>query len=159
MDMFPRRKAKPITNVNLTPIMDIFSVLIIFFVKANVLSANAVEVPANVKVPKSISSETVETAPEVMLYNDEVNLKIINRTVKIDDLIKTKGELNDRGRYVYIELKKYIESFKIENQDFGLTVNFVSSNETSYKKIYDVVDFLKSAGFKNVLFIAEVTDK
>ena len=159
MDSFPPRRRRQPATLNLIAIMNIFAVLIIFFVKANVVGETAVEIPEEIRIPKSISSETVDTAPEVYLYGDTVHFKLIKLKASIEDVRGTgQGPLSDRGDYLMRELKSYIDTLSDEAKEFGLIVNLVAGSDVPYRHVYDVVHFLKLSGFQYALFIAEVAD-
>ena len=84
--VFKRRKKRAIPNLQLTSLIDIFSILIIFLIKGTSLSNTEVVVPKGLSVPESISKEQMDIAPNVILQNDRLILKIINEEILINDL-------------------------------------------------------------------------
>jgi len=158
MDMFLKKKKRQPTALNLIAIMNIFAVLIIFFIKANVIGETAVEIPDDLHIPKSISTETVDTAPEVFVYADAVDFKLIKRKVGYSDIRVVNGKLTQKGEFLSREIKGFIGRLSKQAKEFGLVVNLVADSSVPYKNVYEVVRFLKLAGFQYVLFIAEVED-
>lgn len=132
--------------------IDIFTLLIIFLLKSTVVADISIIFPSELVPPKSLNQESLETFPEVFVYNDRVELPFIEEKhsfAKIENF--SSAEINK----IKSKVQGYIKSAQGESKQSVINVNILSSHENSYKNIFEAVKFLRQIGFQSVLFIAE----
>lgn len=144
------KKRAKVIGLQLAPMIDIFVLIIVFLLKGTILDATAIEKPEDVNLAKSISRETNEVAPQVIIAKKTVTFKMVEEerpTARFNS-----DELDARDPIIK-KFKDYIEA----NKDIeGAThINVISDQENSYKVVYNVVRLLKLSGFQSMLFVAE----
>ncbi len=139
-------------RLQLAPMIDIFTLLIVFLLKSTVVADISIIFPSELEAPKSFSKESLETFPEVLVYTDRVEMPFIGEKFQLSQL----GELNE-GQLNKIrgKVQAYIRSAVGESKQNVININILSSRENSYKNIFESVKFLRQIGFQSVLFIAE----
>jgi biopolymer transport protein ExbD len=92
------RNKRKITGLNLTPLMDVFTILV-FFLLFHSSGADILETPKQIKLPDSVVEtkprETVEimVSPEVVLVQGEA---VVNTPELLDDRIGSVAEITER---------------------------------------------------------------
>lgn len=151
-DFDGRKKKASVIALQLAPMIDIFTLVIVFLLKGTVLSETVISNPESVQLAKSDSQETTELAAEVYIKPDHVEFKMINENVPLQVFQNEVLDLNDQ---MLIKLKKFIDdNGKIAGNTLK-QVNVVADYKTNYKTIFHVVRMLRLAGFQAMLFIAE----
>ena len=126
-----RRRAKPMSDINVTPFVDVMLVLlIVFMVTAPLLSAGVpVDLPEAQAKPLALEKEpitvTVDTTGKVFIKDDEVDL---------DQLVPKLTALAVNG----LDERIYVRGDK----------------EASYGTIMRVMGTINSAGFKHIGLVA-----
>jgi biopolymer transport protein ExbD len=138
--------------LNLTSMIDISAIIIIFLVMGTVFGTSAIEPPADMKFPKSFNKETIENAPQIIITDTHVEVPFIHRRIELSNLIDGQAE---KLKIVQIELKKYIDTMPTEIKGSGVLLNILADKKTPYKTIYEVSNFFRDAGFQSMLFVAE----
>jgi biopolymer transport protein ExbD len=141
----PRRR-EPL-ELQLTAMIDIFAMLVIFLLKSTVLGAVDVQVPPDTRLPDSMSKESLEVSPKVMINAEQVNTSFLSKNaVRVEDV----GSLRPA-------IQKYISALPKDSGAQATTLSVIADKEVPYRKIYDVVKVFREAGFGNVMFIANGT--
>jgi biopolymer transport protein ExbD len=139
-----RRKRREPLELQLTAMIDIFAMLVIFLLKGTYFGAVEVQIPKEMTLPESVSKESVETSPKVVIAESEVSVPFLAPDpVRIEDVESLKPSL-----------KKYVTALPKDSGPIATTLSVIADKAISYKKIYDVVKVFREAGFGNVLFIA-----
>ena len=92
------RNKKKLTGLNLTSLMDVFTILV-FFLLFHSSGGEAVEAPKQIKLPDSVvetkprETVVIMVSPEVVLVQGEA---VINTPDLLDDKIETIGGITDR---------------------------------------------------------------
>lgn len=139
-------------RLQLAPMIDIFTLLIVFLLKSTVVADISIIFPSELVAPKSFSKESLETFPEVFVYQDRVEMPFIGEKIplaQLDDL--NQAQLSK----IKSKVDAYIRSAAGESKQNVVNINILSSRDNSYKNIYESVKFLRQIGFQSVLFIAE----
>jgi biopolymer transport protein ExbD len=143
--MIPKRhrRREPL-ELQLTAMIDIFAMLVIFLLKSSVFGVVDVQVPQQIKLPESFSKETVETTPKVLISEETVGVPFIDRSdVPLNQLEGIKPEL-----------KAYLAKQPKDASSVAATLSVIADKGVPYRKIYDVVKVFRESGFGNVMFIA-----
>ena len=144
------KKRKGIIHLQLAPMIDIFVLIIVFLLKGTILEESAIVLPEKVNLAKSMSRETSQVAPQVIITKDKVQFKMVEKERPLAEF-NTDGV--DPRDALYAELKNFLEENKdVEGADL---INVIGDSSTSYKQIYNVVKTLRIAGFQSMLFVAE----
>lgn len=150
LDFEGEKKRKKVIILQLAPMIDVFVLIIVFLIKGTILEESAITKPEGVNLAQSISKERSEAAPQVIISNDKVDFRMIN---KVKPIAEFKNDDFDPRDPVFKEFKKYIEEHKdVESSNH---INVISDRATSYKVVYNVVKVLRISGFQSMLFVAE----
>jgi hypothetical protein len=90
-DQFPKRQKKPPLELQLTAMIDVFSMIVIFLIFGTVFGAADITVPAGMRIPQSISKEGLEAAPKVMIERDGVTTTLIAGKIALNDFRSPDG--------------------------------------------------------------------
>lgn len=145
-------KGKKAIVLNLTSMIDICAILIIFLVMGTVIGQEEFVTPPGLKFPRSFNKEILENAPHIIVFNDEIDIKFLNRKIKIDTVREKTNELTLK---VASELQKYVEDMPVKIKSSGVLLNLAADSRVPYSTIYDVSKFFRENGFQSILFVAE----
>lgn len=145
-------KGKKNIVLNLTSMIDICAILIIFLVMGTVIGQEEFMTPPGLKFPRSFNKEILENAPQVIVFNDEVDIKFLNRKLNISTLRDAQSELTVK---VASELQKYIEDMPLKMKASGVLLNFVADGRVPYSTVYDISKFFRQNGVQSIMFVAE----
>ena len=144
------RKAN--ATLQLAPMIDIFTLIIVFLLQSTVIGTTSVTFPPDLNPPQSKSVEDLENSPSVEIYSDRVEFKPSNTKIPVEVF------LNDSGKKLESE-KAAIQSYLQKSGDIQKTetnhLNVIADRSTNYELIFQVVKFFKESGFHSVLFIAQ----
>jgi biopolymer transport protein ExbD len=146
--MIPKRpKRREPLELQLTAMIDIFAMLVIFLLKSTVFGAVDVQVPQDMRLPSSMSKESLETSPKVIINSDRVEASFLSKSaIRLEDVGSLKPAI-----------QKYITELPKDSGAQATTLSVLADKEVPYRKIYDVVKVFREAGFGNVMFIAHGT--
>jgi biopolymer transport protein ExbD len=129
--------------------IDIFAMLVIFLLKSTVMGAVDVQVPPDTRLPDSMSKETIEASPKVLIDGAQVSTSFLTKpAVRVEDVVSLKPAI-----------QKYITELPKDSGAQASTLSVIADKEVPYRKIYDVVKVFREAGFGNVMFIANGTNQ
>ena len=153
MDMdFDRPRKRRLLILQLAPMIDVFVLIIVFLLKATVLSGVSITWPSDLKTAKSQSKEGVETASQVVVSKEFVELKMIEKKFPLKTF---KDAPEAEKKAIGAELAKYIETFKSQEASALFNVNLIADADLQYQELFPVIAFLRMSGFNSILFIAE----
>lgn len=148
---FEKRVPRPVITLNVVPLIDICSLIIIFLILGTVFGESSVGIPKSVDVPTSISKESVENAPSVAIEESKVTTTFEIPPVELKDLLNEKSE----ARKVYVKaLKDFVAKVPAKDRQSGLLLNVIADRRTPYQVIFDVISVFREAGFQSMLFVA-----
>jgi biopolymer transport protein ExbD len=158
MDLeFGEQKRRHVSQLQLASMIDIFTLIIVFLMKGTVLGGVSVNFPATFTPPQSSSTEAMEAAPQVIIFNDEVEFAMISERLKMASIEDGDGV---HFRKVMGLLRKYIKDLPNDINKQSLSqVNVVADAKTSYDKVFAVIKRLREAGYTSMLFIAQGESK
>jgi biopolymer transport protein ExbD len=143
---------KDIIVLNLTSMIDISAIIIIFLVMGTVFGTSAIEPPSDMKFPKSFNKEMIENAPQIVITEKLVEVPFIHRQIELENILEGHVE---KLKVVQVEIKKYIEEMPTDVKGSGVLLNILADKKTPYKTIYEVSKFFREAGVQSMLFVAE----
>lgn len=149
------RKHREPLELQLTAMIDIFSMILIFLIMGSVFGGVDIVVPNGVKLPRSKSSELSSSALTVAITSDQVQVTgLENKNIPLNefrrDRVHSSGSVNAlRG-----ELKKAIDKMSKEEKDKGVPLNVVCDEKAPYRDVFDVMQVFRGSGFNTILFVA-----
>lgn len=145
------KRRRPLA-LQLAPMIDIFTLLIVFLLKSTVVSDIAIVFPSDLKAPVSSEKESLESFPEVFVYKDRLDIPFLK-------LSKQIGTLKDLSNGDIDAFKSKAEQYRQQSDLFSkstvVNINLLAGSDNSYKNIFDCVSFLRKMGFQSIQFIAE----
>ncbi len=168
MEFSKKHRREPM-ELQLTAMIDIFTMIVIFLVMGTVIGVADVSVPLNTKLPKSSSVEALDAAPQVVfnVQTDSTGSKKTFIEVKAlsSDLstmpqleigdFRVKAEVgNPKVDELKRLLSKAIEKLSPEQRKGGVLLNIVADQATPYRDLFDVIKVFRESGFQSLLFVA-----
>ncbi|HOK40630.1 MAG TPA: biopolymer transporter ExbD [bacterium] len=131
-----KRKIKEIVSINITPLIDVMFMQVLFFMVSSTL---IIHQGMLVKVPEAKNSKMVQQK------------KLIVYLTKDDQLF-----VNEEGIDIK-DLKDYIVNFIEKTNQKDVTIK--ADKEIIYEKIIRIIDICKEAGIVNISFTTKKIDK
>jgi biopolymer transport protein ExbD len=145
------QRKRPLT-LQLTTMIDVFTLIIIFLMMSTVLSNVSIIIPSGMKQAKSVSKEAMETAPQVVIDKDKVLFPTLKQEFPLRFFLdQNPAELATLKTLV----TEYIKNAANDSKNSVVNINVVADAATPYKIVFNVVKVLRQSGFQSVLFIAE----
>lgn len=149
-----KKHRRHVLELQLTAMIDIFSLIVIFLIKGTVFGVSDVAVPTGVKLPKSSSTESLESAPTAQVTSGALKLSMDSRSRAIPlDLLEESGQSADVLR-IRKEIEGYISRLSNQARSSGVLVSIIADRTTPYSDIFRAIKFLRRSGFESMLFIA-----
>lgn len=144
-----RRRREPL-ELQLTAMIDIFSMIVIFLIMGTVMGASEIVIPKDLQPPFSRSKEGVETAPRLVITKDSVTLSAIDKSYPLDAFRSSSPALGDLRK----RAKDYLRSLSKESKTSGEMINVIADKDAPYRDVFDVVRVMREVGFTSMLFVA-----
>ncbi len=151
-ELIPKKPKKGPVELQLTALIDVFSMIVIFLILGGVMGAPDIVIPESMKIPKSRSKEGIESAPRVTVESNQVTFSLSAKPIPLQAF----STYESRERLIQ-ELKPYAtEYFKKETEAKSSikAINVIADQDTVYRDIFDVVLVFRKVGFGSVLFVA-----
>lgn len=142
------RNRVKITQMNLTSLMDVFTILV-FFLLVNSGSVELVEAPRNVKLPES----QVETKPRetVVIFVSPEDVIVQGQIVaRVDDILEGQAGTFDPLTSRLAELKKNIIGPSTLTVAGSLEVTILADKSVPFVVIRRIMTTCTSEGYENV---------
>jgi biopolymer transport protein ExbD len=154
LNLAPRRRKRPPINLPLTAMIDIFSLMVIFLIKGTVFGAVDVST-AGIKLPISISKESIESAPQVLISTEKVKIPSVGGEFPLE-LFRpgSSGDGSAEAATLKLQLKAFVANMPREAKTSGVLLNVVADKSIPYQNIFDTVKFFRDCGFETLLFVA-----
>ena len=152
MQMPKKHRREPI-ELQLTAMIDIFAMLIIFLIKGTVFGNVDVHFPETLALPKSVSKESVEPGPEVIIEGDQVQVTFLNQNIRLAAFQDPTGSSPEIIK-LHQQLRNSLTTPSPKGKHKSKTLNFVADRETPYNQLFDVMKVFRESGYESVLLIA-----
>lgn len=146
------RQRAEVINLNLTPMIDVCAILIIFLLLGTVFGPSSVIPPSDIRVPKSVNKDVVENAAQIVIRENEVDIRFLKKSVP---LAVFQNEDSDLFKSLKGEIDLYIKQIPESLKQSGILINVLADRNISYKKVFDVSRFFRASGFQGLLYVAE----
>jgi len=155
----PKRKERRVLDLQLTAMIDIFSLIVIFLIKGTVFGVSDLSVDPTLKLPESRSKESLDTAPTAQIVGDRVVFSgsqspALAQGVPIAEI--TGGGPGKAG--LQSEIQNYLGKIPAEVSGSGTLLSLIADRGTRYSQVFQVVQFFRESGFDSVLFVAAVKE-
>jgi biopolymer transport protein ExbD len=139
------RNKRNVTGLNLTPLMDVFTILV-FFLLFHSSGGDILEAPKQIKLPVSV----VETKPRetvVIMVSPEVVLvqgkAVINTPTLLEDRIETVAEITDRLK----QLERNIIGISTKTVVEGREVTILADKTIPFKVLKKIMSTCTASGY------------
>lgn len=151
-DLFARRPRREVVELQLTPMIDIFSMLVIFLVLGAV-HGQSMDLPAIIQVPESSSKEGAELAPQLVLGDDKVEFRPLGIALSASLFASDAGVRATEIQNLQAQLKEYTKTLPASATGAGLLLNVIADKNFPYRKLYNVLEVFRECGFETLLFV------
>ena len=148
----PKKPKKGPVELQLTALIDVFSMIVIFLILGGVMGATDIVVPDSMKVPKSKSKEGIESAPGITIEANQVKFSLSPEPIPLQSFASEGGRerlIHDLGEMAGTYLKKQKEA-----KSPVTAINVIADQNTPYRNLFDVILVFRKLGFTSVLFVA-----
>lgn len=151
-NLLPKKPKKGPVELQLTAMIDVFSMIVIFLILGGVMGAADIVVPPSMQVPKSKSKEGIESAPRVVIESNQVTFSMAGAPIPIEGF-RNPATAPGLEKELQAFASSFIESQKKLNKP-AIPLNIIADQNTPYRDIFDVVLAFRKAGFSSILFVA-----
>lgn len=149
--MFEKPHRPDIVEPQLAAMIDVFSILIIFLIAGTVMGTTAVLLPAGLVPPKSISKESMLTAPQLTINQKLVELSFSGRAFPLSAFSGLEAEAAESARFKS-EVQNYLQQNK--GKPDADAINLIADRSQTYDKIFAVIKAVREGGMKSILFVS-----
>lgn len=141
-------------ELQLTAMIDIFSMIVIFLIFGTVFGAAEIVIPPGLAVPRSVSKESVESAPRLVIEKDSVSVSALERKFPLRSFRAGDPGHDALARRIKADLKDVIAALPSSAKGSGVLLNVIADENAPYQDVFDVVKVFREAGFETLLFVA-----
>lgn len=144
------RKEKGVMDIDITSLMDIMVILLVFLLKSYNPSDLFVDITKDLDLPASASKELGENS--IIVKMDKQKRVFVDQKE-----IKVKEEMVEVLKVKMVELRKYKEIYKkskVDDKDVFL-LNLVMDEGLTYADFKSIMDMAAVAGFNQYKFIVK----
>lgn len=155
---FKKTKRRPFLDLQLTAMIDMFSIIIIFLILGTAMSTTDIHLPPQMFLPFSGSRENAESAPRIEILKQSLKVPFL-KDLEVP-LSEFKLENTERLLNLENQLKQFQNTRANEKSRAGilankkLLLNVMADSATPYEHIFDVAKFFRQRGFETLLFVA-----
>ncbi len=148
--LMQRKKPKPIVQLQLTTMVDLVTILILYLLVSTVFGVSDLSFPPELRLPSSLSKEQIDSAPQVLVYNGKIQFSPTQKEISLAEFASGSG----RGLELLSEIKGEFQSQKKRMGKQPVLISLIADREEKYSVIFSVVAQIKRTGFDTVLFVA-----
>jgi biopolymer transport protein ExbD len=154
MDLLARNHRRKPLELQLTAMIDIFSMIVIFLILGTVFGASEIILPKNMSLPKSVSKEGVESAPRVVIERDRVTTSVSDVTLGLELFHGDSAATHPSVLAMRKSIKEYLKTHPKNDKNPTQLLNIIADGEAAYRDIFEVVKLFREEGFETLLFVA-----
>ena len=142
------RSRKKLTGLNLTPLLDIFTILV-FFLLFHSTGSDILEAPRQIKLPDSVvetkprETVVIMVSPEVVLVQGEI---VIGTPGLLEDRIKTVAEIRERLK----QLERNIIGISTKTVIASKEVTILADKTIPFKVLKKIMSTCTGSGYKRI---------
>lgn len=154
-DLFIRRPRRQPLELNLTPMIDIFSMLVIFLILGAMHGQSGMELPASLLLPESNSKESAELAPQLILTPERVEFRPLGIALPASAFENASDGSVAEIENLKSRLAEYTKTLPASVTGAGLLLNVISDKNMPYRKLYNILGVFRESGFETLLFVTQ----
>jgi biopolymer transport protein ExbD len=142
------RNKRKLTGLNLTPLMDVFTILV-FFLLFHSGGGDILETPKQIKLPDSVvetkprETVVIMVSPQVVLVQGEV---VINTPELLEDRIRTVPEITERLE----QLERNIIGISTKSVIEGKEVTILADKTIPFKVLKKIMSTCTGSGYGRI---------
>lgn len=142
------RSRRKITGLNLTPLMDVFTILV-FFLLFHSAGGDLLEAPRHIKLPDSVvetkprETVTIMVSPEVVLVQGEA---VIGTPELLDDRIGSVAQITERLE----ELKRSVIGISTKTVAESREVTILADKTIPFKVLKKIMSTCTASGYGRI---------
>jgi biopolymer transport protein ExbD len=142
------RNKRKVTGLNLTPLMDVFTILV-FFLLFHSSGGDILETPKQIKLPDSVvetkprETVVIMVSPQVVLVQGEA---VINTTELLEDRIRTVPEITERLE----QLERNIIGISTKSVIEGKEVTILADKTIPFKVLKKIMSTCTGSGYGRI---------
>jgi biopolymer transport protein ExbD len=141
-------------DLQLTPLVDVFSMLVIFMILGSVMGGADMTFSDTFTPPKSFSRELSETAPTLVVSKNGVEAGFAKVDAKLSDFMGDDTRSNNTRHLFQTQLSTWRDGLPQEVKDLGAPINIAAHEHLSYRELFEVLKVVRAAGFETLMFVA-----
>lgn len=153
MSYFIRRVRREPLSLQLTAMIDVFSMIVIFLVVGANHEHSDIIFPNGFVLPKSKSKEDHTSSNEVVVGLDKVSFKKLNIELSITEFSELDTEQSAVNKFES-DISAYAKSVLASDASQTLSLNIIADERVEYERLYSVLRIFRKAGFQNIYFVA-----
>ncbi len=139
-------------ELQLTAMIDIFSMIVIFLIKGTVFGTTDVSIPEGLRLAQSMSKEALEIAPQLIITAQEVKSSV-SSTILSTDSFKESALSDPKMEIFKSDLRGYLSKLSQDLKKSGILLNVIADRNLPYQKLFDVIKVFREVGFEVLLFV------
>ena len=142
------RSRKKLTGLNLTPLMDVFTILV-FFLLFHSGSGDILETPKQIKLPDSVvetkprETVVIMVSPQVVLVQGEA---VVNTPELFEDRVRTVAEITDRLK----QLERNIIGISTKTIAESKEVTILADKTIPFKVLKKIMSTCTGSGYGRI---------
>ena len=142
------RSRKKLTGLNLTPLMDVFTILV-FFLLFHSGSGDILETPKQIKLPDSVvetkprETVVIMVSPEMVLVQGEA---VVNTPELFEDRVRTVAEITDRLK----QLERNIIGISTKTIAESKEVTILADKTIPFKVLKKIMSTCTGSGYGRI---------
>lgn len=149
----PGGKRRGDFELPLTPMIDLFSMILIFLVLTTTFGAADMNVPEGLFLPSSHSKESPESAPQVAIWKGQAKASFLEEALPVKLLLEA-GHEAEVAAYRQ-KVSAFVAALPGAARQSGVLLNVLADKETPYREVFAISKFYREAGFESLLFAAQ----
>jgi len=143
------RSRRKITGLNLTPLMDVFTILVFFLLFHSAGAADIVESPKHITLPDSVvetkprETVVIMVSPEVLLVQGEA---VIGTPELLDDRIESVAEITER----LTQLERNIIGISTKTVAESKEVTIIADKTIPFKVLKKIMSTCTDSGYGRI---------
>lgn len=149
---FARRKEREAVDVDITSLLDILTILLVFLLKSYNASDLKLDLQKGIEMPSSDAREMTRFAP-VIQVNKEAKVFLNNKEI---GRLPASGEMQSLTSALKLEKAKTEESNRTKKQQYNAElVNLIFDRDMDYQVVQRVMNDSALAGYSQFKFIVK----
>jgi len=150
MNDLPKIPRREPMQLQLTAMIDIFSMIVIFLILGSVFGGTELILPPGFTLPASYSKESVESAPQLYISSTEAHFAPLDLRIEAGKFGDPESEATKAHAKA---IGAYVAGLPQAQVSSGLLLNVIADKAVPYRDIFNIVRTYRAAGFQTVLFV------